>query len=109
LTTTRIDYEDAVLRGRGVPPEPGWWYTGGASAKPGPSLAAPAPDEGGQPVATPADSEAAQEPAPAILERLSYFDAGGRLVPREAAQFAVIRDFDDDGNVISFMTERLHH
>jgi hypothetical protein len=93
----------------GVPPEAGWWYTGGASAKPGPALAAPAPDEGGQPVATPADSEAAQEPAPAIHERLSYFDAGGRLVPREAAQFAVIRDFDDDGNVISFMTERLHH
>ena len=70
---------------------------------------APAPDQGGQPVATPADPEAAQEPAPAILERLSYLDAGGRLVPREAAQFAVIRDFDDDGNVISFMTERLHH
>jgi hypothetical protein len=68
---------------------------------------ASAPDEGGQPVATPADSEAAQEPAPAITERLSYLDAGGRLVPREAAQFAVIRDFDDDGNVISFMTERL--
>jgi hypothetical protein len=29
------------------------------------------------------------------------------MVPREAAQFAVIRDFDDEGNVISFMTERL--
>ena len=70
---------------------------------------APPPYRGGQRGATPADADAAQEPAPAILERLSYLDAGGRLVPREAAQFAVIRDFDDDGNVISFMTERLHH
>ena len=69
----------------------------------------PAPDQGGQPVATPADSEAAQEPAPGSTQRLSYLDAGGRLVSREAAQFAVIRDFDDDGNVISFMTERLTH
>jgi len=43
------------------------------------------------------------------MQRLSFLDAGGRLVPREAAQFAVIRDFDDDGNVISFMTERLSH
>jgi hypothetical protein len=60
-------------------------------------------------VATPADSEAAQEPAPWSTQRLSYLDAGGRLVSREAAQFAVIRDFDDDGNVISFMTERLSH
>ena len=77
--------------------------------KPRRGALASAPDEGGQPVATPADSEAAQEPAPAITERLSYLDAGGRLVPREAAQFAVIRDFDDEGNVISFMTERLRH
>ncbi len=60
-------------------------------------------------MATPADSKAAQEPAPGSMQRLSYLDAGGRLVSREAAQFAVIRDFDDDGNVISFMTERLAH
>ena len=70
---------------------------------------APPPDEGGQPVATPADSDAALDPAPAIAQRVSYLDAGGSVVPREAAQFAVIRDFDDQGNVISFMTERLSH
>ena len=40
-------------------------------------------------------------------ERLSYLDAGGRLASRETAQFAVVRDFDDRGNVISLMTERL--
>jgi hypothetical protein len=39
----------------------------------------------------------------------SYLDAGGRLVPRETAQFAVVRDFDDRGNVISLITERLTH
>ncbi len=60
-------------------------------------------------MATPADSQAAQEPAPGSMQRLSYLDAGGQLVSREVAQFAVIRDFDDDGNVISFMTERLSH
>jgi hypothetical protein len=57
-------------------------------------------------VATPPDSEAAQEPAPGV-ERISYLDAGGRLVSRETAQVAVARDFDDEGNVISWMTERL--
>ena len=109
LTVTRIDYEDCSPPPvGGVPPEARWWYTGGASASPA-RRSGVGPDEGGQPVATPADSEAAQEPAPAIPERLSYLDAVGRLVPREAAQFAVIRDFDDDGNVISFMTERLSH
>ena len=107
MTATQIDYEDGSPPAvEGVPPEARWWYTGGASASPARRSGA-GPDEGGQPVATPADSEAAQEPAPANTERLSYLDAGGRLVPREAAQFAVIRDFDDDGNVISFMTERL--
>jgi hypothetical protein len=59
------------------------------------------------PVATPPDSEAAQEPGPGDDERVFFLDAGGRLVPRETAQFAVVRDFDEDGNVISLMTERL--
>jgi hypothetical protein len=109
LTTTRKDYEDAVLDAmEGVPLPPRRWYTGRASQA-WRGAPASAPDEGGQPVATPADSEAAQEPAPGSTQRLSYLDAGGRLVSREAAQFAVIRDFDDDGNVISFMTERLTH
>jgi len=59
------------------------------------------------PVATPPDSEAAQEPAPGSGERVFFLDAGGRLAPRETAQFAVVRDFDEHGNVISLMTERL--
>jgi hypothetical protein len=59
------------------------------------------------PVATPPDSEAAQEPAPGDGERVFYLDSGGRLVSRETAQFAVVRDFDENGNVISLMTERL--
>jgi hypothetical protein len=59
------------------------------------------------PVATPPDSEADQEPAPGGSERVFYLDAGGQLVSRETAQFAVGRDFDEHGNVISLMTERL--
>mgnify|MGYP003288036070 CR=1 FL=1 len=58
------------------------------------------------PVAIPPDSEEAQEPAPG-RERVLYLDAGGQLVSRETAQFAVGRDFDEHGNVISLMTERL--
>jgi hypothetical protein len=58
------------------------------------------------PVATPPDSEA-PEPAPGGGDRVLYLDAGGRLVSRETAQFAVGRDFDEHGNVISMMTERL--
>jgi hypothetical protein len=58
-------------------------------------------------VAGPPDSEVAEEPAPGGAQRLSYLDAGGRLASRETAQLAVIRDFDDRGNVISLMTERL--
>ena len=61
------------------------------------------------PVAIPPDSEVAEEPAPGSAERLSYLDAGGRLAPREMAQFAVVRDFDDRGNVISLITDRLTH
>ena len=60
-------------------------------------------------MALPPDSEVAEEPAPGSAERLSYLDAGGRLASRETAQFAVIRDFDQYGNVISLMTERLSH
>jgi hypothetical protein len=59
------------------------------------------------PVAIPPDSEADQEPAPGGGERVFYLDAGGQLVSRETAQFAVGRDFDEHGNVISLMTERL--
>src|SRR5215213_4076222 len=59
---------------------------------------------GGMPVAIPPDSEVAEEPAPGSAERLSYLDAGGRLVSRETAQFAVVRDFDDRGNVNSLKT-----
>ena len=56
-------------------------------------------------MAIPPDSETAQGPAPG--ERITYLDAGGHLVSRETAQVAVARDFDDEGNVISWMTERL--
>ena len=59
------------------------------------------------PVAIPPDSEVAEEPAPGSAERLSYLDAGGRLASRETAQFAVVRDFDDRGNVISLITEQI--
>jgi hypothetical protein len=62
-----------------------------------------------EPVALPPDSETVEEPAPGSAERLSYLDAGGRLASRETAQFAVVRDFDDRGNVISLITERLTH
>ena len=58
-------------------------------------------------MAIPPDSEVAEEPAPGGAERLSYLDAGGRLASRETAQLAVFRDFDDRGNVISLITERL--
>jgi hypothetical protein len=61
------------------------------------------------PVALPPDSEAAEEPAPGSAERVFYLDAGGKLVPRETAQFAVVRDFDEYGKLISLMTERLSH
>jgi hypothetical protein len=60
-------------------------------------------------VAIPPESEVAQEPAPGSNQRLSYLDASFQLVSRDTAQFAVVRDFDDDGNVISFMTERLSY
>jgi hypothetical protein len=59
------------------------------------------------PVAIPPDSEADQEPAPGGGERVFYLDAGGQPVSRETAQFAVGREFDEHGNVISLMTERL--
>jgi hypothetical protein len=58
-------------------------------------------------VATPPETEAAQEPTSGGMQRLSFLDAGGRPVSRESASIALIRDFDDRGNVISLMTERL--
>ena len=60
-------------------------------------------------MALPPDSETVEEPAPGSAERLSYLDAGGRLASRETAQYAVFRDIDDRGNVISLITERLTH
>ncbi len=58
-------------------------------------------------MAIPPDSETAREPAPGSRERISYLDAGGHLASPETAYVAVARDFDDEGNVISLMTERL--
>ena len=58
-------------------------------------------------MAIPPDSDVAQEPAPGDGRRIAYLDAGGKLASRETAQVAVLRDFDDEGNVISWMTERL--
>jgi len=43
------------------------------------------------------------------MQRLSFLDAGGHPVSKERASIALIRDFDDRGNVISLMTERLSH
>jgi len=60
-------------------------------------------------VATPSETEVVQEPMSGGMQRLSYLDAGGRPVSRESASIALIRDFDDRGNVISLMTERLSH
>ena len=60
-------------------------------------------------MALPPDSETVEEPAPGSAERLPYLDAGGRLASRETAQYAVFRDIDDRGNVISLITERLTH
>jgi hypothetical protein len=58
-------------------------------------------------VATPPQTEVDQEPGRRSAQRISYLDAGGRPATRDTAEVAVIRDFDDRGNVISMMTERL--
>ena len=60
-------------------------------------------------MAAPPDTEVAQEPESGGLQRLSFLDAGGQPATRERAAIALIRDFDDRGNVISLMTERLSH
>jgi hypothetical protein len=57
-------------------------------------------------VATPANGEVARRPA-AELQRISFLDAVGNPVKREEARLAVMREFDDHGNVISMMTQRL--
>ena len=58
-------------------------------------------------MATPTDAEASPNPAPDGPQRISYLDADGQPASRDTAQFAVIRDVDDKGNVLSIMTERL--
>jgi hypothetical protein len=58
-------------------------------------------------VATSPNAEVAQQPAAADTQRISFLDAGGNPSPRESARLAVIREFDDHGNVISLMTQRL--
>jgi hypothetical protein len=55
------------------------------------------------PVATTASSEV----APADTARVLFLDEGGNPVAREHARLAVMRDFDEHGNIISMMTERL--
>ena len=68
----------------------------------GASCASPERDASGNP-----PTRSAEEPR-SSAERLSYLHAGA-AASRETAQFAVVRDFDDRGNVISLMTERLTH
>jgi hypothetical protein len=57
-------------------------------------------------VATSPNAEVTQ-PAAADTQRISFLDAGGNPSSREEARLAVIREFDDHGNVISLMTQRL--
>lgn len=57
-------------------------------------------------MATPANGEVARRPA-AELQRISFLDEVGNPVKREEARLAVMREFDDHGNVISMMTQRL--
>ena len=55
----------------------------------------------------PATEVAALSPANDQLQRITFLDEFDRPTSRERARIAVIRDFDDHGNVISLMTERL--
>ena len=57
-------------------------------------------------MATPPNGEVARRPA-ADLQRVSFLDEVGNPAPREEARLAVMREFDDHGNVISMMTQRL--
>ena len=53
------------------------------------------------PVASATAHSAAVDP----FQRVCFMDALGNPVPRERARFAVIREFDDHGKLISLMTE----
>lgn len=53
------------------------------------------------------NSEVAQRSVATNLQRIAFVDAGGNPSTREEARLAVIREFDDHGNVISLMTQRL--
>ena len=57
-------------------------------------------------MATPPNGEMARR-SPADLQRISFLDEIGNPAPRDKARLAVIREFDDHGNVISMMTQRL--
>ena len=57
-------------------------------------------------MATPPNGEMARR-SPADLQRISFLDEIGNPAPRDKARLAVIREFDDRGNVISMMTQRL--
>ena len=41
------------------------------------------------------------------FQRVCFMDAFGNTVAREHARFAVMREFDDHGKLISLMTELL--
>jgi hypothetical protein len=57
-------------------------------------------------VATPPNGEMARRSS-AELQRISFLDEIGNPAPRDQARLAVIREFDDHGNVISLITQRL--
>ena len=57
-------------------------------------------------MATSPNGEVTRQPA-AELERISWLDEGGNPSSREEARLAVIREFDDHGNVIGMITQRL--
>jgi hypothetical protein len=82
------------------------WYTDNCRLRPAGGTDAPGLTVGGQPVATPPNGEMARR-SPADLQRISFLDEIGNPAPRDQARLAVIREFDDHGNVISMMTQRL--
>lgn len=55
----------------------------------------------------PATEVAAHSPAMEQLQRISFLDEVGQPTSRERARIAVIREFDDHGNMISLMTMRV--
>ena len=84
----------------------GRWYTDKRRLRPAGGDDATGLIVGGQPVATPPNGEMARR-SPADLQRISFLDEIGNPAPRDQAQLAVIREFDDHGNVISMITQRL--